>query len=102
MTVDGLHFFGTTIQFNNSSNSSIKNCHFEYPSFSTRAIRRKNNDGSKYALTDVTSINGNGSSNFTVINNTFEYIEGECLSLSEALILLKTIYLDTCSIHVPI
>ena len=68
-----IHFYGTTITGNNCSNITIENCSFTYPSGSKRIL-------GDYSPVDITIFDG-ACSHMKIVNNVFQYSEGEALYL---------------------
>lgn len=75
VTIEGLKFFGTTINFFQSENISIISNEFEYPSFSKRAL-------GSLEEPEPTSISGDKSDdakNNLIYDNTFKYLDGPAI-----------------------
>ena len=87
-TLEGLTFFGTTMDLHNSVSNTIEGCTFSYPSYSKRMLRvmgtevKKGVTITKHAETEVTRITGSNSYNTKFLNNIVQYAEGEGLVTS--------------------
>ena len=77
VTLDGLDFFGTTINFNGTPYTTIRDCDFLYPSCAKRML------GSTAApkCTTVYQSSGGTTSYSTFFNCTFRYAEGEAVKM---------------------
>ncbi len=72
ITIDGLDFFATTVNFTSSDNITLQNCNLTYPTFSRRAL------GSIAGPvgTRVGGASGDYNVNCTVYNCDFRYVDG--------------------------
>jgi hypothetical protein len=72
ITIDGLDFFATTVEFTSSDNITLQNCNLNYPSFSKRALGSiEGPTGTKFG-----GINNDYNANCTVYNCDFRYVDG--------------------------
>jgi len=77
ITIKGLLFFGTTVQFNRSNNVSLQDCNFAYASCSKRMLQ---NEGTPNT-TELMATNLDAIGNHSVVRCLFEYIDGEAIYL---------------------
>jgi hypothetical protein len=72
IVIDGLNFFATAFKLISSDGVTIRNCTFEYPSCSDRAIGSIDSP----ETAQVTGTADDFCENFTLYNNTFRYSDG--------------------------
>jgi len=77
ITIDGLHFFGTTVKFDNSTNGKVDHCNFAFPSCSKRMLKLE----APPETTEFLSSNVSTIRNYLIKNCLFEHIDGEAIYL---------------------
>lgn len=76
--IEGIHFFGTTVNFQNCKNITIADCNFLYPSYSKRMLR----DLSPMDVTKLLVKDEFSPANHIIRNCRFEYMDGPTLELN--------------------
>ncbi len=87
--IQGVDFFGTTVNFENCSNISIEDGKFLYPSYSKRMLR----DLSPIDVTRLLLKDKTGLAHHVIRNNQFEYMDGPALELNGAGNLVENNYM---------
>ena len=77
ITIEGLYFFGTTVKYDNSTNGTVGNCHFAFPSCSKRMLKSEDTP----ETTEFLSSNVSTVRNYLIKNCLFEHIDGEAMYL---------------------
>lgn len=78
ITIKGVNFFGTTVQFHDCEGITLEDCKFDYPTFNRRMA-------GSLQITQPTTISQSspeGVANSKIINCHFKYGDGPALSLS--------------------
>jgi len=87
--LEGIDFFGTTVKLENSTNCTIENCNFLYPSYSKRMLSNL----SPIDVTKVTVKREKDNARNTFRNCRIEYADGPALELNGTGNLIENCYM---------
>lgn len=89
INIEGINFYGTTVNFRDCENITIEDCNFLYPSYSKRMLR----DLSPMDVTKLLVKDEFTPANHIVRNCKFEYMDGPTLELNGVGNLIENCYI---------
>ncbi len=87
--LQGLNFFGTTFQFKNCRQVTIRDCHFLYPGYSKRML----DDLDAFDITQMVTSKEYSPAHNKVINCVFEYMDGPAIKMTGLGNLIENCYI---------